>query len=206
LRKIIVLSLPEGNQIKNAGLAMPKRIGACQQIEPQVVVDTNTTYTHPQLEEVRVDMAGYKVDCRPVELVTSVGSCIGICLYDSIRRCGGLAHIMLPHASLGSQEPLPGKYADTAVAALVKGIRGLSKSENRLSAKIAGGANMFANTTANGLDIGAKNIRATKEVLEQHRIRLIGEDVGGSHGRRIAFNLVSGVTVVRLHNGEIRKL
>jgi chemotaxis protein CheD len=65
---------------------------------------------------------------------------------------------------------------------------------------------MFANTTANGLDIGAKNIKATKELLEQHHIRLIGEDVGGSHGRRISFNLASGVTIVRLHNGEIRKL
>jgi len=203
-----VLSLPEGNQLKDAGHALSKRVGgACQQIEPQaVVVDTNTIHTHPQLEEVRVDMAGYIVDCRSVELVTSVGSCIGICLYDSIRRCGGLAHIMLPRSSLGPQEPLPGKYADTAIAALVKSIRDLTKSENRLTAKIAGGANMFATTAANGLDIGAKNIRATKEVLEQHRIRLIGEDVGGSHGRRISFNLASGVTVVRLHNGEIRKL
>lgn len=200
-----MLSLPEGNPIVNAGLAMPKRIGASQQIEP-IVIDTNTTYTHPQLEEVRVEMAGYTVDSRPVELVTSVGSCIGICLYDSIRRCGGLAHIMLPRSSLGSQEPLPGKYADTAIASLVKGIRAVTKSEHRLSAKIAGGANMFANTTANGLDIGAKNIKATKELLEQHHIRLIGEDVGGSHGRRISFNLASGVTIVRLHNGEIRKL
>lgn len=202
-----MLSLPQGNQVNATGQTVPKRVGACQQIEPQaIVVDTNTIYTHPQLEEVRVDMAGYKVDSRPVELVTSVGSCIGICLYDSIRKCGGLAHIMLPHSSLGSQEPLPGKYVDTAIDALVKGIQGITLSENRLTAKIAGGANMFANTSATGLDIGAKNIRATKEVLEQHRIRLIGEDVGGSHGRRISFSLASGVTVVRLHNGETRKI
>jgi chemotaxis protein CheD len=65
---------------------------------------------------------------------------------------------------------------------------------------------MFASTSANGLDIGAKNIRVTKEILEQHRIRLIAEDVGGSHGRRITFNLASGIMIVRLHNGEIRKL
>lgn len=207
MRKIIVLSLPEGNQNKDAALNGPKQAGALQQVERTViVVDTNTTDTHPQLEEVRVDMAGFRVESRPVELVTSVGSCIGICLYDPIRRCGGLAHIMLPHSGLGPQEPLPGKYADTAVTALIKGIREATRVENRLSAKIAGGANMFANSGANGLDIGAKNVKATKEVLEQHRIRLIGEDVGGSHGRRITFNLASGITIVRLHNGEIRKL
>jgi chemotaxis protein CheD len=202
-----VLSLPEGNSKKEPGLDTPKRLVVYQQIEPTtIVIDTKTTYTHPQLEEVRVDMAGFKVDNRTVELVTSVGSCIGICLYDCVHRCGGLAHIMLPHSSLGPQEPLPGKYADTAITALIKGIKELTKSEHRLSAKIAGGANMFASTTANGLDIGAKNIKAVQSILEEHHIRLIGEDVGGSHGRRINFSLASGVTIIRLHNGEIRKL
>ena len=87
-----------------------------------------------------------------------------------------------------------------------EGIRALTGRQNRLSAKIAGGANMFANTSANGLDIGAKNITRVHAALEQHRIRLIGEDVGGSHGRRINFNLTTGEIVIRLHNGEIRKL
>lgn len=204
-----MLSPIVGNHFKNGWLSLPKRLVAYQQLEPvtSVVVDTNTTYTHhPQVEEVRVDMAGMKVDSRPVELVTSVGSCIGICLYDSIHRCGGLAHIMLPHSSLGPLEPLPSKYADTAVIALKNGIKELTGRENRLSAKIAGGANMFANTSANGLDIGAKNIKAVRAILEEHRIRLVGEDVGGSHGRRINFDLANGVTVVRLHNGETRKI
>ncbi len=200
-----MLSLPPGNNSGKTLVAMPQGAVAYEQVEPQIVVDTNTNI-HPQMEEVRVDMAGMKVERRPVELLTSVGSCVGICLYDSIHRCGGLAHIMLPHSSLGPQEPLPSKFADTAVPALIKGIRELTGSECRLSAKIAGGANMFANTNANGLDIGAKNIKAVKGALEEHRIRLIGEDVGGSHGRRINFNLTSGITIVRLHNGEIRKL
>ena len=75
-----MLSPTVGNQFKKGWLSMPKRLVAYQQLEPvtSVVVDTNTTYTHhPQMEEVRVDMAGMKVESRPVELVTSVGSCIG---------------------------------------------------------------------------------------------------------------------------------
>lgn len=202
-----MLPLRVGNG--DVSVTMPNRgVGAAyQQLEP-IVIDANTN-THPQVEEVRVDMAAMKVESRPVELLTSVGSCVGICLYDSAHKCGGLAHIMLPHSSLGPQEPLPSKYADTAVPALVKAIRGLTGiagAESRLSAKIAGGANMFANTSATGLDIGAKNIKAVREALLEHKIRLIGEDVGGSHGRRISFNLASGVTIIKLHNGEIRKL
>jgi chemotaxis protein CheD len=113
---------------------------------------------------------------------------------------------MLPHSSLGSLEPLPSKYADTAVPALIAGIRGITGVEAKLSAKIAGGANMFANNTANGLDIGQKNIKAVRETLALHKINLIAEDVGGSHGRRISFSLTSGAISVRLHNGETRKL
>lgn len=171
-----------------------------------VVVDAKPK-TYPQLEEVRVDMACMKVDNRPVELVTSVGSCVGICLYDAIRKCGGLAHIMLPYSSLGCpREPLPAKYANTAVDALIKEIRTLTGVQNRLVAKIAGGANMFANTAANGLDIGKKNVAAVRAALGEKRIRLVGEDVGGSHGRRINFNLLTGDVVIRLHNGEKRKI
>jgi chemotaxis protein CheD len=198
----LLLSLPAGNLFKNAGLNMPNLTVAYQQLEP-FQVNANTI---PQVEEVRVDMAGMKVESRPVELLTSVGSCVAICVYDSIHRCGGLAHIMLPHSSLGPQEPLPSKFADTAVSALQKGIWETTGAETRLSAKIAGGANMFANTGATGLDIGAKNVRAVKAALTEHRIRLLGEDVGGSHGRRITFSVGSGITLVRLYNGEIIKL
>ncbi len=196
-----------GNNSEKVWVAMPKTAVTCEQLKPQIVVDTNTTYTqHPRVEEVRVDMAGMKVESRPVELLTSVGSCVGICLYDAIHRCGGLAHIMLPHSNLGPQEPLPSKYADTAVPALIKGIYALTGEKTRLTAKIAGGANMFANTGAKGLDIGFKNINAVRNVLKLHHIRLTGEDVGGSHGRRITFNLLSGVTTVKLHCGEIKKI
>jgi chemotaxis protein CheD len=203
-----LLWFPVGKHFEKVWFAMPQKSATYEQLERIPTISSNTN-THPQLEEVRVDMAGMKVDSRPVELLTSVGSCVGICVYDSIHRCGGLAHIMLPHSNLGPQEPLPSKFADTAVPALLTGIRGLTgitSTETRLTAKIAGGANMFANTGANGLDIGTKNVTAVKKALDEHKIRVIGEDVGGNHGRRINFNLASGAITIKLHSGEIRKL
>ncbi len=184
---------------------MPRRVLGYEQINP-IVITTETQNTHVQMEEVRVDMAAMKVECGSVELLTSVGSCVAICLYDPIHRCGGLAHIMLPHSAKGLQEPLPSKFADTAVPALAQAIRCLSGTHSRLTAKIAGGANMFANTCSNNLDIGAKNVRATKNALIEHKIRLIGEDVGGIHGRRVTFNVVSGSILVKIHTGELKKL
>jgi len=161
---------------------------------------------HPSTEEVRVAMAEMKVRSKPVELVTNVGSCVAICLYDSTNKCGGLAHVMLPNSAIAPQDFLPYKFADTAVPALAKAVREISGKETHLSAKIAGGANIFKFENDNGPPIGVKNIEAVKMALNTNKIRLAAEDVGGSYGRRIAFDIKSGIVTIRLPNGEIKKL
>jgi len=166
---------------------------------PAVEIQANVT-----LEEVRVNMAEMKVESKPVELVASVGSCVALCIHDSKNKCGGMAHVMLPKSSIAMQEPLPAKFADTAVPALAKAVRAVSGSGASLYAKIAGGANMFPNM--NTLNIGAKNIEAIKAALAANKITLMGEDVGGSHGRRITFNITTGVATVRRFNGATTKL
>jgi chemotaxis protein CheD len=129
-----------------------------------------------------------------------------MCLYDSIHRCGGLAHIMLPHSGLGPQEPLPSKFADTAVPTLAKAIRKINGKDSKLTAKISGGANMFASLGVNRLDIGNRNVKAVKEALDACNIRLIGEDIGGFTGRRITFNPTVGTVLIRHFNGDIRTI
>jgi chemotaxis protein CheD len=160
----------------------------------------------PTMKEVRVAMADMKVESKPIELVTSVGSCVAICIFDSANRCGGLAHIMLPNSVIAPQYFLPCKFADTAVPALAKAVREISGKEPCLSAKIVGGANIFKFENNDGPHIGAKNVDAVKVALNANKIRLVAEDVGGSYGRRIAFNIGNGVVTIRLSNGEIKKL
>jgi chemotaxis protein CheD len=160
----------------------------------------------PTMKEVRVAMAGMKTESKPIELVTSVGSCVALCLYDSTNRSGGLAHIMLPNSAIAPQDFLPCKFADTAVPALAKAVQEISGKEACLSAKIAGGANIFSDLNNNGQPIGMKNVNAVKAALSANKIRLVAEDVGGSYGRRIAFNIGNGIATIRLSNGEIKQL
>ena len=195
----------QGNSRVNNLPGKTKPAFAYQQLEPAACITIEANIA-PKVEEVRVDMADMKVESKPVELLTSVGSCIAICVYDPMHKCGGLAHIMLPHSADVSHEPLPYKYADTAVPALATAIKKVNGKSSPLCAKIAGGANMFANLTAENLDIGGKNIKAVKEVLSSCKIRLRGEDVGGLHGRRIAFNVASGLVTIKSFNGETKTL
>ncbi|MGF3522516.1 MAG: chemotaxis protein CheD [Candidatus Bathyarchaeia archaeon] len=179
------------------------RMGAVNELQT-ITATTIETTAKTELEEIRVNMAEMKAEKNPVKLVTSVGSCVAICLYDSANMCGGLAHVMLPKSAIAPHESLPGKFADTAVPSLANEIRKLCRRESRLSAKIAGGANMFPNM--NALNIGEKNVEAVKEALVKHKIRLVAEDVGGSHGRRISFEVETGNVIVKVFNGETRKL
>jgi chemotaxis protein CheD len=209
---VIISSLPSQHAIKITFKFWepPTKIRQTNQyaLENPIIINSkiSTTQMSQKMEEARVDMAEMKADNKPIELVTSVGSCIAICLHDSKNRCGGLAHIMLPNSAIAPQELLPSKYADTAVPALITEIKRVSKADVRLYAKIAGGANMFPNLKNNMLNIGAKNYDAVKIALDKHNIRLIAEDVGGTQGRRINFNIETGVAIVRKINGETTKL
>ncbi|PVX23430.1 MAG: chemotaxis protein CheD [Candidatus Bathyarchaeum sp.] len=150
-------------------------------------------------------MADMKVEKRPVALVTNVGSCVAICIHDPINKCGGLAHIMLPDSRITSREILLPKYANTAVPALIEAVR---KKGGRfsLSAKIAGGANMFPKLKSNTMNIGLKNVEAVKEALAEHKVKLLAEDVRGTFGRKVTFNIFDGSVSVRGGNGEVKEL
>jgi chemotaxis protein CheD len=179
------------------------RLNSRAQIATECIAYSQVNQT---IEEVRVAMAEMKVESKPIELVTSVGSCVAICICDLTNKCGGLAHIMLPNSAIAPQDFPPCKFADTAIPALANAVREISGKENRLSAKIAGGANIFKFENNNGPHIGAKNVDAVKTSLNANKIRLVAEDVGGSYGRRINFNIKSGVVAIRLSNGEIKEL
>jgi chemotaxis protein CheD len=160
----------------------------------------------PATEEVRVNMAEMKVEDRPVALVTNVGSCVAVCIYDSINRCGGLAHIMLPSSSVTRNKSFPLKYADTAVPALAEALRKLGKGNAVLSAKMVGGANMFPNMRSITLNIGEKNVEAVRQALAAEGVMLLAEDVGGNCGRRVAFNVADGSVSVRNGRREFKTI
>lgn len=127
-----------------------------------------------------------------------LGSCVGIALYDSENKVGGLAHILLPDSNqflnrLNSFNPA--KFADTAVPLLIKEMSMIGGASSRLKAKIAGGGCIFA-FKKGGISVGEKNVEAVRKILTQLRIPIRGEDVGGTHGRTMRFFVDSGKVIV----------
>jgi len=129
-------------------------------------------------------------------LRTLLGSCLGLALYDRRLKIAALAHIVLPDSQ--GREGIPGKFADTAVPAMLRQMQQLAAGEAlRPCAKIAGGANMFT-ASAGANTIGEQNIRAVERVLGALRIPVIARDCGGEQGRRMTLDTTTGVVTIEI--------
>ncbi len=126
----------------------------------------------------------------------ALGSCVGICLYDKTKEIGGLAHIMLPSSKeTSSQQDNMKKFADTGIYLLLKELERTGANLSALTAKIAGGAQMFAGI--NSFNIGERNVKSVKQILEGYKIQLIAEQTGDKIGRTIFFDTKTGLLEVK---------
>jgi chemotaxis protein CheD len=144
---------------------------------------------------VVVGIADQQVTAPPEILITyALGSCVGVCLYDKIRRVGGLAHIFMPKASGTVKGKELHKFADTAIEEMVKTMQKKGCNASGLTAKIAGGASMFG---FKGICVGEQNIEIVKRELRRFNIKLLAEDTGSNYGRTVEFNLENGTMTVK---------
>lgn len=150
-------------------------------------------------EMIKVGMADYNI-CKTPDAITTLGlgSCVGIALYDSTRKIAGLAHIMLPDSTQVRNNTNIAKFADTGIDACIDMMVKNGASRSGLTAKIAGGAQMFAFGSNNDmLRIGERNVEATKKKLKALGIRILAEDTGANYGRTIEFYPETGELLIK---------
>ena len=150
-------------------------------------------------EMIKVGMADLKACKCPDALTTlGLGSCVGVALYDPVTKVSGLLHCMLPDSTQFKNNSNIAKFADTGIDELIRQMRLLGASENRIVAKIAGGAQMFANKTNNDtLRVGERNSDAVRNKLKNLNIRLISEDCGQNYGRTVEFYSETGDYIIK---------
>lgn len=150
-------------------------------------------------ELIKVGMADYKIGRNPDSLISyGLGSCVGIALFDSTNKIGGLAHIMLPDSTQARSAENPAKFANTALPLMLDEMLKMGAMKSRITAKIAGGSQMF--TFANATDVmrvGERNVEAVKILLKGLDIRIIADDTGGNYGRTVELKLDTGVYRVK---------
>ncbi len=157
---------------------------------------------------IKVGMADWKVAAHPDALTTlGLGSCVGICLYDGKRKIIGMAHIMLPSSDLVRANANRAKFADTGIPDMVDAMLRMGSDVRGMTAKIAGGAQMFAYSSGSDIiRIGARNAEATREILAGYRIPILADDTGGTFGRTIEFYACDGRLMVKTIGHGVKTL
>ncbi len=147
-------------------------------------------------EIIKVGMADLKT-CRVPDGLTTLGlgSCVGVVIRDTVAGVGGMAHVMLPDSTAIRGDNLNiAKFADTAIVELVRQMEFLGAKRNRMEAKMAGGASMFAFKTQSSLvKIGERNAEACHAKLKELGIPVRAEDTGKDYGRTIIYYPETGV-------------
>ncbi len=150
-------------------------------------------------EVVKVGMADLNTCKAPDSLITlGLGSCIGICLYDPIKKIAGMAHIMLPDSTAVKNNSNKAKFADTAIDVLLDDLKKLGVNKSSLECKIAGGAQMFAFESAGEtMQVGQRNAEAVRAKMASLGIRIRADETGGNFGRTIEISAETGVLTIK---------
>jgi len=154
---------------------------------------------------IEVGMAEMRISSAPDVMITrGLGSCVGITLYDPVKKIGALAHPMLPDIDKAKVKSNPAKFVNSVIDMMIGEFNNRGCRVNSLRAKLFGGGHMFSAIPYDSpFNIGIKNVNKVKEVFDYLKIRIVVEDTGGNYGRTIEFDLSTGfVKVKTLFHGE----
>ena len=149
--------------------------------------------------EIIVKVADLRAGGAGDHLVTvGLGSCIAIVLHDGTACVGGLAHVLLPSPGLSRHDGNAAKSPQTAVPRLLELMAERGASRRRVTTRLVGGASMFAALSPPGtIQMGERNVVASRQVLHTLGIPLVGEAVGGDYGRTVRLDVSNGTLEVR---------
>lgn len=131
-------------------------------------------------------------------LVThSLGSCIGLSLYDPEIGVGGLVHCMMPVSKLdpikAAANPL--MFTDTGVTSLLKSMFERGANRRRLVVAVAGAGSLL--DEKGFFKIGEKNYTILRKILWKNDILISEQDVGGDMVRTMYLYMDTGKTVIK---------
>lgn len=148
---------------------------------------------------ITVNISDMKVSSNPEDvLVTySLGSCVGVTLYDPLQKIGGLIHCMLPLSKVDPEraKEVPYMFVDTGLPLMLQTLINMGANKNRIVAKVAGGAVLLDD---NGMfRIGERNHIVVRKLLWKNNILISSEDVGGTLARTLYLQINDGKTIIK---------
>ncbi len=124
---------------------------------------------------------------EPSTVLTILGSCVAVCLWDPKAGVGGVNHYLLPQGIGRGMSAL--RYGSLAIPELIRRIFAIGALPSGVRAKIFGGACLNGDGAGR---LSADNIEIARTCLAEARISIVAESVGGHAGRKLVFRIPDG--------------
>ncbi len=144
-------------------------------------------------------------DPEAVLITYSLGSCIGIAVYDAIAKVGGLLHFMLPDSNLDRDKAQrkPFMFADTGIPSLFKTAYQLGAKKQRMRVIVTGGSQVL--DQQGFFNIGKRNDMAVRKIFHKNNVIIDYRDVGGNVNRTVKVMVTNGDISLKV-SGQGEKL
>jgi len=162
-----------------------------------------------RLERVKraicVDISDMKMsrNSEDVLVTYSLGSCVGLTLFDPVAGIGAMIHCMLPMSKIDPDKARlkPYMFVDTGVAAMLGDLYAAGAQRHNLIAKVAGAGSPLGREQT--FRIGERNYTILRKYLWKNNILIAKEDVGGTKARTLYLNMADGRTTVKSEGQEV---
>lgn len=140
---------------------------------------------------VHLNIGDYRASATPAILSTILGSCVAVCLYDPVRKIGGMNHILMPGRADMKNFNQAARFGINAMELLINQLFALSSGRMKLIGKVFGGGTVIP-SISEAFGMGPKNIDFAFAFLENEGIEVASYDVGGRVSRKLYFHTDTG--------------
>jgi chemotaxis protein CheD len=146
------------------------------------------------MKRIILNIGEFAVSKEPAVLETILGSCVAVCLWDEVRRIGGLNHYLLPREQPGAARSTT--YGATSIDNMVTEIINIGAELNNLQAQVFGGGSVIT-ALDDIFNIGTENVWIAQEKMHEYGIPIVGEHIRAKSGIRVIFKTYTGEVVTR---------
>jgi chemotaxis protein CheD len=132
----------------------------------------------------------------------SLGSSLGVVIYDPVARVAGLLHSILPLSKMDSQKAsrFPYIFVDTGVYLLFREAAKLGAEKKRLLVSAVGCSSLMNENVF--FQIGERNITVLRKFLWKNNILLNKHDIGGDSSKTVKISVMDGDITVKTNGLE----
>jgi len=155
-----------------------------------------------------VGIGEFQVSDDPEEILVtySLGSCVGVVVYEPFRRVGGMLHFMLPDSEINLERARekPGVFADTGIPLLLQSCKALGADLKKLQVKLVGGAELLG--SSDFFLIGKRNVTSARKILWQNGLFIKAQEVGGHVNRTVSLEIATGKVLVKIPGEGVKEI